>query len=160
MVSPIGRLGLMLGKLVPYSLLAMLELVFVLFMGRLIFDIQIAGSFLLLMILAIPFILASLSMGLFISTVARNQAQAMQLTQLTALPAILLSGYIAPRDTLPWPLYALSNMFPVTHFIQISRGILVRGAGLSDLLPSVTWLVVLTVVLITASTLRFRKSSE
>ncbi len=160
MVSPVGRLGLMLGKLVPYSLLAMVELVFVLSMGRLIFDVQIAGSFLLLMALAVPFILASLAMGLCISTVAQNQAQAMQLTQLTALPAILLSGYIAPRDTLPGPLYLLSDIFPVTHFIQISRGILVRGAGLSELLPSVTWLLVLTVVLIGAAAVRFHKSAQ
>ena len=60
---------------------------------------------------------------------AQNQAQALQMTQLTLLPAILLSGYIAPRETLPVPLYLLSNIFPVTHFIQISRGIVVRGTG-------------------------------
>src|SRR5579871_538238 len=75
----------------------LIELVAILFLGRLIFDIQIAGSFLLLLALAIPFVLAALAMGLFISTVAQNQARALQMTQLTLLPAILLSGYIAPR---------------------------------------------------------------
>ncbi|HLK57749.1 MAG TPA: ABC transporter permease [Chthonomonadaceae bacterium] len=158
MVSPVGRLGLILGKLVPYSVLAMFELVGILFLGRLIFDVHIAGSFLLLVALAVPFILAALSMGLFISTIAQNQAQAMQMTMLTTLPSILLSGYIAPRETLPAPLYLLSEIIPVTHFIQISRGIVVRGAGLMDLLPSVGWLLLLTVLLLAGATARFRKS--
>lgn len=158
MVSPVGRLGLIVGKVIPYSLLAMVELLGVLFLGWLIFDIQIAGSLPLLIALAVPFVLASLSMGLFISTVAQNQSQAMQMTMLTTLPAILLSGYIAPRETLPGPLYVLSEVFPVTHFIQISRGILVRDAGFMDLLPSVLALVLITVVLLAAATSRFRKS--
>jgi len=158
MVSPVGRLGLIVGKVIPYSLLAMVELLGVLFLGWLIFDIQIAGSLPLLIVLSVPFVLASLSMGLFISTVAQNQSQAMQMTMLTTLPAILLSGYIAPRETLPGPLYVLSEIFPVTHFIQISRGILVRGAGFLDLFPSVLALVLITIVLLAAATTRFRKS--
>jgi len=159
MVSPVGRLGLMLGKMAPYSVLAMGELAFVLMMGHLIFDIQINGSIFLLMALAVPFILSALAMGLVISTVAQNQSQALQFTGLTNLPSILLSGYIAPRETLPVPLYMISNIFPVTHFIQIIRGIVVRGAGLADLIPSTFWLLFLTVVLIGAATLRFRKST-
>src|SRR5207253_3879650 len=116
---------------------AMLELVAVLFLGGLVFDVHVVGSLLLLILLAIPFVLAALSLGLAISTFAQNQSQAMQMTLLTTLPSILLSGYITPRETLPGPLYLLSALFPVTHFIQISRGIAVRGAGLADLLPSV-----------------------
>lgn len=158
MVSPVGRLGLIVGKILPYSVLAMLELVFILFMGRLIFDVAIAGSFPLLVVLAIPFVLAALAMGLFISTVAQNQSQAMQFTLLTTLPAILLSGYIAPRETLPGPLWVMSNAIPVTHFIQISRAIVVRGAGLLDVLPSVWALLAITLVLVAAATTRFRKS--
>lgn len=158
MVSPVGRLGLILGKLVPYSALAMIELVAVFFMGWLIFDVRIAGSFLLLVALAIPFVLAALSLGLFISTVAQNQTQAMQLAMLTTLPAILLSGYISPRETLPGPLYLLSEILPVTHFIQISRGIVVRDTGLADLAPSLVALIIITIVLIAAATTRFRKS--
>src|SRR5262249_29433071 len=158
MVSPVGRLGLMLGKLAPYSVLAMVELVTVLFVARLVFDVPVAGSLLLLLCLAVPFILAALSMGLLISTVAQNQAQSLQLTLLALLPSILLSGYIAPRETLPGPLYLLSNILPVPYFIQIMRGVAVRGAGLSDLLPSVLALLVITVVLLALSTARFRKS--
>jgi ABC-type multidrug transport system permease subunit len=158
MVSPVGRLGLMIGKLVPYFLLALVELVAILFLGRLIFNVHIAGSFPLLILLASPFILAALSMGLFISTVAQNQAQAMQLSLLTTLPSILLSGYIAPRDTLPGPLYLFSDILPVTHFILICRGIVVRGAGLYDLFPSVLALLLITLVFIVGATTRFRKS--
>ena len=111
MVSPVGRLGLMLGKLFPYSLLAMVELVFVLVMGHLIFDVTIAGSFLLLVVLAVPFVLAALALGLVISTVAQNQAQALQYAMLTSMPSILLSGYIAPRETLPGPLISAFRCF-------------------------------------------------
>lgn len=158
MVSPVGRLGLTLGKLAPYSVLAMIELFVVLALGCTIFDISIAGSTLLLALFAVPFIMASLSVGLLISTIAQNQAQALQLTMLTVMPSILLSGYISPRDTLPGALYLLSDFIPVTHFIAISRGIVVRGAGFMDLLPSALWLCGLSVVLISAATLRFRKS--
>jgi ABC-type multidrug transport system permease subunit len=158
MVSPVGRLGLMLGKVAPYSILAMIELVCVLTAGCVVFDVPFVGSFALLLALAVPFIIASLAMGLFISTVAQNQAQAMQMSMLITMPSILLSGYIAPRETLPLPLYLLGNLFPVTHFIQISRGIVVRGAGFVDLLPDVAWLVFLSVALIAGSTARFRKS--
>ncbi len=157
MVSPVGRLGLMLGKLTPYSLLAMVELVAVLVLGRLVFAVPMAGSFLLLLLLALPFVMAALSLGLLISTVAQNQGQALQLTLLTLLPSILLSGYIAPRETLPGPLYLLSELFPVTHFIAILRGIVVRGASAADLAPSVVALLLLTAGLLALATARFRK---
>jgi ABC transporter DrrB family efflux protein len=158
MVSPVGRLAVMLGKLWPYSVLALAELVMVLALGRLVFDVRVVGSFFLLLLMSVPFILAALSMGLLISTVAQNQAQALQFTLLTLLPSILLSGYIAPRETLPGPLYLLSNILPVTHFIQIMRGVAVRGAGLMDLLPSVLALLLITVILLALATTRFRKS--
>jgi len=158
MVSPVGRLGLMIGKLVPYSVIAFFELGAVLGLGYLIFDVRVAGSILLLFMLAIPFILAALALGLFISTIAENQAQALQFTLLTVLPSILLSGYISPRENLPGPLYILSEILPVTHFIQICRAIAVRGAGLWDVMPSVLALIAIATVLIVASTTRFRKS--
>jgi len=158
MVSPVSRLSLILGKLFPYAVLAMVELVAVLYAGHLIFDVPFVGNILLLILLSLPFVLAALSMGLLISTLAQNQAQALQMTLLTVLPSILLSGYITPRDSLPGPLYVLSCGVPVTFFIQIVRGIAIRGADLSDLLPSVVALIALTVILLTLATSRFRKS--
>lgn len=160
MVSPVSRLGLMLGKMLPYFGLAMAELILVIGVSRIIFQTPLRGSLALLIVLSMPFILAGLAMGLAISTVAQNQAQAMQLTQLTLLPAILLSGYLAPRETLPWALALVSNLFPVTFFIQITRGIMVRGAGLSQLWTPVLGLCVLTLLLIAFSLSRFHKSSR
>ncbi len=158
MVSPVGGLGLMLGKLTPYFLLGMGEMCVVLFASWLIFHINIVGSIILLLLLAMLFVLAALSLGLFISTVAQSQSQAMQMTLLTTMPSILLSGYIVPRSTLPGPLYLVSELLPVTHFVSICRGIAVRGAGFTDLLPQFYSLLIITLVLITASTRRFHKS--
>lgn len=160
MVSPVSRLGLLLGKLAPYLALATFELFWVVLAGHTFFNVPFAGSFWLLVALSIPFILASLSIGLLISTFAQNQAQAMQMTMLTVMPSILISGYITPRETLPGALYILSCIFPVTHFMQIVRGIMVRGATLSDVAPSVGALLLITVILLTAATLRFRKTMD
>jgi ABC-type multidrug transport system permease subunit len=159
MVSPVGRLGLMLGKLTPYAGLALVEMAAVLFIGRLVFDVRSAGSLPLLLLLSLPFIVAALSQGLLISTIAQNQGQALQLTMLIMLPSILMSGFIFPRDTMPGPLFLLSHIFPVTFFLEILRGIVVRGAGIADLGSSLLSLLLLTAVLLGLSTARFRKSA-
>ncbi len=159
MVSPVGRLGLMLGKLLPYAVLAMGEMVAVLFLGWLAFDVQVAGSVVLLLLLSVPFVVAALALGLLISTVAQNQAQALQMTMLIMMPSILLSGFIFPRETMPGPLYLITNALPVTFFLEILRGVVVRGAGLSDLWPSLLALLIITVILLGLATIRFRKSA-
>jgi ABC-type multidrug transport system permease subunit len=158
MVSPVGRLGLMIGKLVPYAALAMTEMAAVLLIGRILFDIRIAGSVLLLLLLSVPFVVAALSMGLLISTIAKNQAQALQITLLITMPSILLSGFVFPRETMPGPLFLLTFAIPVTFFLDILRGIIVRGVGLLDLWQPVTALLILTTILLTLATTRFRKS--
>jgi len=112
----------------------------------------------LLLAMSIPFIVATLSLGLFISTVAQNQAQALQLTVLITMPSILMSGFVFPRETMPGPLYLLSHAIPVTFFLQILRGIVVRGAGFMDLWPSLVALLITTTVLLFLATSRFRKS--
>ncbi|HLJ54714.1 MAG TPA: ABC transporter permease [Chthonomonadaceae bacterium] len=159
MVSPVGRLGLMLGKLTPFFVLAVVEMCAILLMGWLLFDVRVAGSLVLLILASLPFIAASLAVGLLISTSAQNQAQAIQLTMLTMMPTILLSGFVFPLETMPGPLYLLSQAFPVTHFLQIIRGVVVRGAGFWDLWYSILALLILMVVLIAAATARFQKSS-
>jgi ABC transporter DrrB family efflux protein len=158
MVSPVGRLGLMLGKLTPYAGLAFLEMVAVLIIGWMVFDVHVAGSTILLLLMSIPFIVATLSLGLFISTVAQNQAQALQLALLITMPSILMSGFVFPRETMPGPLYLLSFAIPVTWFLDILRGIVVRGAGFTDLITSLVALLILTTILLALSTSRFRKS--
>jgi len=158
MVSPVGRLGLMMGKLTPYFALAVVEMCAILLMGWLLFDVRVAGNVFLLLLMALPFILASLALGLLISTSAQNQAQAMQLSLLITLPTILLSGFVFPLETMPGPLFLLSHVLPVTYFLQIIRGVVVRGAGILDLWPNVFALIILMVVLIAAAAARFQKS--
>jgi len=158
MVTPVGRLALMLGKMAPFSILAMIELVLVFFMSDVIFGVASHGSLIVLLLMSGPFVVASLALGLLISTVAQTQGQALQFTLLVLMPSILLSGYVSPRDTMPGWLYMISEVMPATHYIQITRGIMVRGAGFFDLLPQFFTLIVIAVILITLSTSRFRKS--
>ncbi|AIE86277.1 ABC transporter permease [Fimbriimonas ginsengisoli] len=160
MVSPIGRLGLMLGKLAPYAVLAMFEFGAVLGGAFFLFDVRVVGSLPGLIVLAIPFVFASLALGLLISTVAKTQAQALQLTLLTMLPSILMSGFVFPQETMPGMLYIASQAIPLTHFLQILRGIIVRGSMVVELLPSTLALTAIAVVLVTIATTRFRKSVE
>lgn len=160
MVSPVGRLGLMLGKLTPYALLAMGEMASVLLLGRVVFDVRVAGSLPLLLLLSVPFVVAALSMGLLISTIAQNQSQALQLTMLITLPSILMSGFMFPRDTMPGPLYLATHILPITYFLEILRGVVVRGAGITDLWVQVGALLGITTLLLGLSTSRFRKSAS
>jgi ABC-type multidrug transport system permease subunit len=158
MVSPVGKLGLMIGKLLPYAALAMFEVCAVLLIGRYVFDVHIAGSVALLLLLSLPFLVASLALGLLISTIAQNQGQALQLTLLITLPSILLSGFVFVRESMPGVIYLMSFAIPVTYYLQILRGIVVRGAGFMDVWPSVAALLVIDVLLLSIATRRFRKS--
>jgi ABC transporter DrrB family efflux protein len=158
MVTPVGRLALMLGKLLPYAVLALSELVMVLLVSDIVFDVRTHGSLVALFLLSAPFIIASLSLGLLISTFASTQGQALQFTQLTLMPSILLSGYVSPRETMPGWLYMISSAMPATHYIQATRGIIVRGAGFADLVPQFLILSGIAVLLILLSTARFRKT--
>ncbi|MCW5943815.1 MAG: ABC transporter permease [Fimbriimonadaceae bacterium] len=158
MVSPIGRVPLLLGKLTPYAGLAFAEMALVLAAGTLVFDVRVVGSLAALLLTSVPFILATLSMGLLISTIAQNQSQALQMTLLIMLPSILMSGFVFPRETMPGPLFLLSDALPVTHFLVVIRGIVVRGATLAEVGPSVGALLAITSVLVAASVGRFRKT--
>jgi ABC transporter DrrB family efflux protein len=158
MVTPVGRLALMLGKIMPYALLALVELLMVVFVGNVVFGVEAKGSLIALTIMSIPFILACLALGLLISTVAQTQGQALQMTQLMLMPSILLSGYISPRETMPGWLYLISDLLPATYFMQITRGILIRGAGFGDLVPQFLALVGIAAAFILLSAIRFRKT--
>ncbi len=158
MVTPVGRLSLMIGKLIPYACLAFTELAVVVFVGNVFFGVSSNGSVIILALMAIPFIFASLALGLLISTIAQTQGQALQFSQLMLLPSILLSGYVSPRETMPGWLYILSDAIPATHFMQITRGIIIRGAGFMDLLPQFLTLILMATILVALSTARFRKS--
>jgi ABC-2 type transport system permease protein len=159
-VTPIGKTSLMLGKLVPFLLVGYIQMTVVMGLGKLIFDIPIEGSLPLLYLLAVPFMVASLGVGLLISTVAKTQAQAMQLSFFFMLPNILLSGYIFPRVAMPDPAQWIGLLLPLTYFLKILRGILLKGTEFGDVWRPLVSLVVISTVLIAVSVRRFRKTIE
>ncbi|MFY0567778.1 ABC transporter permease [Archangium lansingense] len=157
LVTPVHPLGLMLGKLVPYLLLGMGEMTLILLAMRFAFSVPIRGNLVFLFAMAVVYLFALLSLGLFVSTRAKTQAQAQQMSQLFILPSIFLSGYIFPVSGLPWPLYALGRILPATHMVEIMRGVVLRGAGLMDLLPNVLALMALSAALLGLSVRQFQK---
>jgi ABC-2 type transport system permease protein len=159
LVTPIDPLGLMLGKLGPYLVVGLVEMALVLSAMRFGFAVPIRGSVLFLFAMALVYLLALLSMGLFLSTRAQNQAQAFQMAQMFLLPSIFLSGYIFPSSGLPAPLYWLGQLLPATHMIVIMRGVVLRDAGFLDLLPNVLAMAAMTVVLVGLSVRNFKKIS-
>jgi ABC-2 type transport system permease protein len=132
-VTPVRPFGLLLGKLLPYFFIGFFELCNIVFFMRFVFRVPIHGSVFLLAFLSLPYIFVSLSLGMLISSKANTQGQAMQLAFLTILPSIFFSGYIFPRETMPLGFYIVSYFVPASYFINITRGIILRGAGIQHL---------------------------
>jgi ABC-2 type transport system permease protein len=132
-VTPVKPFGLLLGKLLPYFGIGFFELCLILTFMRFIFRVPIHGSVLLLAFLSMPYIFVSLSLGILISSKAGTQGEAMQLSFVTILPSIFFSGYIFPRETMPFFFRMISYFVPASYFINITRGIILRGAGLQHL---------------------------
>jgi ABC-2 type transport system permease protein len=133
LVTPVRPLGLMLGKIAPYFVLGVAEICAILFCMRYIFGVPIHGNVLLLIGLCTFYLFVNLTIGILISTRANSQAEAMQLAMMIMLPTIFLSGYIFPRATMPLPFYLASYLIPATYMVNISRGVILRGAGIEEL---------------------------
>lgn len=157
LVTPVGRLGLMIGKLVPYAVIGILETALVLFVMWAIFAVPINGSLLLLWALIPIFLFAGLGLGLLISTFARNQPQAFQLSFLVILPSVLLSGFFFPREAMPRIIYPVTTIIPVTYFLEILRGIILRGAGWPELWRQSLILLGMGVAILAVAAARFQK---
>lgn len=160
LVTPIGSTGLMLGKIVPYAAIGFIDFLGVFAAMLYVFKVPIAGSALLLLVLAIGFLLAALGLGLLVSSVARSQLQAMLMTMGIMLPSILLSGFFFERDAMPWIMQALGYAIPLTYFLEILRGIILRGAGLAELWPSVTAMLSLGLFLVIVASVRFARTTS
>lgn len=158
MVTPVSRLGLMAGKLIPYGVVGTIETALVLLIMRFLFDVHISGSVVLLAALSLLFLFTSLGLGLLVSTIATSQVQAIQVAFVIMLPSVLLSGFIFPLEAMPLPIYALGHAIPATYFIQILRGIILRGADLTHLWQEAVILFGFGVALLAISTARFRKT--
>jgi ABC-2 type transport system permease protein len=156
-VSPVGRFELVIGKILPYIAIGYVQMSLILLAGKLAFDVPLRGDLYLLYGLAAVFIAACLALGLFFSTIARTQQQAMQMSFFFLLPNILLSGFMFPYEGMPRPAQWLSEALPLTHFLRIVRGITLKGASYDEVRPELFQLAFILAVLVGLSALRFRK---
>lgn len=157
LVSPLSRWGLMLGKLLPYLVISAVMAAFGLLTMRWVFQVPIAGSLTALSAATLVYIFALLSLGLLISTRAQNQMQALQMTMVFMMPSVFFSGFIFPRDTMPWIFYALGSVLPATYFIELMRAIVLRGAALAEFWLNLVVLSGMGVALFALCALRFRR---
>ncbi len=158
--TPVTSTELMIGKVVPYIVFGLFQLALIVFIGRLLFDVPVRGSVLQLYGAASLFIAANLSLGLLISTAVKTQFQAMQVTIFILLPSILLSGFMFPFDGMPRFAQWLGELLPTTHFIRMTRGIMLREASLADLWHEVLALSAFATFAMMAAALRFGKKLD
>jgi len=157
LVSPLSRWGLMLGKLTPYLIISVLMAVGLFVAMRWIFHVPIAGSVGALMVAVVFYVFALLSLGLLISTRAQNQMQALQMSMLFILPSVFFSGFIFPRETMPWIFYAIGACLPATYFIELMRAIILRGASLAEFWQNIVILAGMGVALFALCALQFKR---
>lgn len=156
-VTPVSKSGLMLGKLVPYAMIGFIETLIVLTVMVFLFGVPIHGKLWELLILSLLFLVCGLGLGMLVSTIARTQLQAIQFAFLIMLPSVLLSGFMFPRSQMPLPIYLVTFMIPVTYFLEILRGIVLRGSDITELFPYVMGLSVCCLAIIGISLKRFQK---
>ena len=158
-VSPVHALDFILGKLIPYALISIVAAALVLFTAYILFGVVIKGSVLLLFGSTLLFIIAALSLGLLVSTISDSQQVAFQIAAIVSMvPTIILSGFVFPIRSMPWWLQVLSNITPAKFYLVILRSILLKGVGLSAFWPQVLYLILFATLLLTISTLRFRRT--
>jgi ABC-2 type transport system permease protein len=160
MVTPITPPELILGKVVPYVAIAFFDLMEVLIIGVLWFGVPVRGSLTLLLAISTLFLLITLGVGIFISTVARTQQEAMYLSFFTLLPSIFLSGFLFPLEAMPTALRAVSYVIPLRYMLTITTGIILKGVGLRTLAPEVAAITVFGVIVFSVASRRFRKRLE
>ncbi len=157
MVTPISTPDLMIGKVMPYLVIGLLDMILTLVVMIWFFDIHITGSFWFLCIASVIFILTSLGIGLLISTTCQTQVQAIQLTTGIFLPSLLLSGFVFPLEPMPWFIKIISFSLPLTYYLEIIRGVVIKGTGFTELWFPTLVLLAMGSVLVGSSMLRFRK---
>jgi ABC-type multidrug transport system permease subunit len=157
LVSPLSRWGLMLGKLVPYLCIGMTMAVILFLIMRWLFHVPIHGSVTAMMFATFVYVFALLSLGLLVASKAENQMQALQISMTFMLPSVFFSGFVFPRETMPWIFYAVGSLMPATYFISLMRAIILRGAHFFEYWPHLVILIIMSILLFIACALRFRK---
>jgi ABC-2 type transport system permease protein len=157
LVTPLRRWEIVIGKMTPPLLFTYVIITICIVFANIIFDVSIKGSILLLYVLAFPFLLVALGIGIFISTVAKNQLQGMQMSFFFFLPSMMLSGFMFPIDAMPKVIRYITYIVPLRYFLTIVRGIIVKGVGLYELRWEVLILSLMGILIITLSTLRMSR---
>jgi ABC-type multidrug transport system permease subunit len=157
LVTPVSKGGLILGKLLPYTVIGFGQTVVVLLLMVFLFRVPVSGSVTLLLILSLLFLIPALGIGIVISTFAKNQGEAMQMSLMSMLPSFLLSGFVFPRESMPLIIYLISFFIPATYYLEILRGIILRGAGIAALWDEALVLAAFGALFMALSALRFKK---
>jgi ABC-2 type transport system permease protein len=159
-VTPIQPIELMLGKIIPLIGLGYINMTFILFLAWIWFGVAVKGSLLLLYAMTLAFFFSSLGIGTLISTVSKNMLQALQLSQTTLLPSILISGFLFPRESLPVVLQWVGLALPLTYYVIVVRGILIKGVGFEFLWRQIIPLVILAFIVFGVAIRRFQKKID
>jgi ABC-2 type transport system permease protein len=156
--TPVGRLSVVLGKVLPYVGLGLVQLLLVMILGVQLFDVPVRGNPLVLLGASVLFMVCALGQGLLISMITKSQQVATQIGAVSAiLPSLLLSGFLFPIENMPTPLRLISNVVPARHYIVVLRGVLLQGRGVEVLWPSLAALAALGLFFVAVTTLRFQR---
>jgi ABC-2 type transport system permease protein len=158
--TPVHPGEVILGKIVPYIMVGYIQVFLILLAAKFLFDVPIVGSVPLLLVLAFLFIVAHLTVGITFSTIAQNQRQAMQMGMFFFLPNILLSGYMFPFSGMPQWAQTIGECLPLTHFLRIVRGILLKGNGLVECAPDLWPIALFLAVMLTIGITRYRQTLD
>ena len=159
-VTPITKMELMIGKIIPYVIIGFIDIVLALALSIFWFRVPIAGSIGLLLFFSVIFLFSALGVGLLISTISKSQLQAMQLSMFMIMPNILLSGYMFPREAMPKVIQVISNVFPLTYFIRVLRGIILKGNNFAVLFKEFVVLVIFGIGVLAIATIKFKKKID
>ena len=158
--TPLSSFELTVGKILPYIAIGLVQVTLILILGLAVFDVPVRGSLMGVYLASLAYISATLALGVMISTLAKTQFQAMQMAFFTFLPQILLSGFMFPFDGMPKAAQWLAEIFPLTHFLRLIRGIMLRDAGLGEMWMELVALGAFVVVVMGIATRRFRKTLD
>lgn len=156
-ITPVKPFELIVGKLIPYFFIAFIDVLIILGFGTFWFNVPVNGSVLLLLGLSFIFLMGALGLGMFVSTIAKTQLQAMQVSFMIILPSVLLSGFMFPRESMPKIIQIIGYVIPLTYFLKILRGIVLKGVGIAYLWQDVLLLTVFGIAILTLSIVRMKK---
>jgi ABC-2 type transport system permease protein len=160
LATPVRPFEVMLGKILPYIAVGYIQVTLILIAARFLFNVPMVGSLVLLYVVALLFIAANLAMGITLSTLAKNQLQAVQMAFFFFLPSILLSGFMFPFRGMPFWAQWIGSCLPITHFLRIVRGILLKGNGIPEIMPEVWPIALFVTVAMTVGVKRYRQTLD